>query len=164
MSEASTVRHWGYVDLPVEDVRALLHKEPLELLQRATGSAILRTKELAAKLRIGLGPLEIAVNVRTHVDRIEDRAPLADAPPITFVDLRWEAARATSFFPLMHGTLSAWPVGAGETVLEFEGKYDAPLGVVGEAFDKVIGRQLAEASIHRFVDDVVTQVRQQLLI
>ena len=49
-----------------------------------------------------------------------------------------------------------------ETQLDFEGDYEPPLGLIGNAVDSVIGHRIAEASVHRFVTDVATHLRDSL--
>jgi hypothetical protein len=62
----------------------------------------------------------------------------------------------------MKAELSLWPLTSSETQLEIEGAYRPPLGVVGAAADAALGHRLAEATVHRFLDDVVEQVRREL--
>ncbi len=96
MSHRKNVRCYGYVERPYEQVRALLHREPLELLQRATNSASLRTRELIANLKVDIGGFEIGVDIRAHVNRVREEDGVAGLSPVTRVELAWEAARARS--------------------------------------------------------------------
>jgi hypothetical protein len=76
--------------------------------------------------------------------------------------LSWEAARAAAIFPSMRAELSAWPLATTETQLEIEGTYTPPLGMVGNALDALLGHRLAEAAVHRFLEDVVEHLRHEL--
>jgi hypothetical protein len=60
----------------------------------------------------------------------------------------------------MSAELSAWPLSASETQLEIEGVYEPPLGVVGTAIDTAVGHRIAEASVYRFLEDIVEQLRR----
>ncbi|MDP9151173.1 MAG: hypothetical protein M3O36_14695 [Myxococcota bacterium] len=161
MSQRKNVRCYGYVERPYEQVRALLHREPLELLQRATNSASARTRALVANLRVDLAGVEIGVDVRTHVNRVRDEKGVAGLSPVTCVDLGWEAAHAPAIFPLMSARLSAWPITSTETQLELDGDYEPPLGPLGTALNAVVGHRIAEASVERLLQDVLEQLRRE---
>jgi hypothetical protein len=77
------------------------------------------------------------------------------APNGTFLDLTWKAASAPVLFPLMHATLSVRPVVSSDTQVMIEGHYDPPLGFGGEAIDSAVGHRVAQATVHRFLDDVI---------
>lgn len=62
----------------------------------------------------------------------------------------------------MTAELSLWPLTSTETQLEILGAYRPPLGIVGNALDAAVGHRLAEATVHRFLDDVVEQLRREL--
>ncbi len=162
MSEPRKLRCYEYVDRPYEKVRELLHHHPLELLQRATNSAAARATSLAANLKVGVAGIEIGVDVRTYVQRVRDEAGIAGLSPVTCVELAWEAARTPGLFPSMQAELSAWPLSSTETQLEITGSYRPPLGTVGTAIDAALGHRIAEASVHRFLEDVIEQLRREI--
>jgi hypothetical protein len=76
--------------------------------------------------------------------------------------LRWDAGRTGNGIPTpgFAGTLS---VGAGEdyneTRLELEGSYEPPGGVVGRAFDDLVGRRLAHATLTGLLSGVGEELR-----
>jgi hypothetical protein len=163
MSEPRKLRCYQYVNRPYEQVRALLHREPLQLLQRATTSAAARAGSLAANLHVSVGGVEIGVDVRPYLQKIREESTVAGLSPVTCLEIGWEAIRAPGFFPAMqHLELSAWPLSSTETQLEITGEYRPPLGVVGNALDAAVGHRIAEASVHRFLDDVVEQMKRDL--
>jgi hypothetical protein len=162
LRQSRTLRSYQYVDRPYESVRTLLHERPLELLRRATTSAATRAEELAASLRIGLAGLELGVQVTIHVRGVRDEEGIAGLSPVTHVTIGWEAARAPSLFPLMTAELSAWPLTSSETQIEIEGDYTPPFGALGTAINAVIGHRIAEASVSRFLDEVVERIRAEL--
>jgi hypothetical protein len=62
----------------------------------------------------------------------------------------------------MDSVLTIYPLTATETQLDFLGRYDPPLGVVGDAMDALVGRRIAEASVHRFIGDVARYLREEI--
>lgn len=162
MSEPRKLRCYAYVNRPYATVRTALHQRPLELLKQATTSAADRAGSLAGSLRVGVGPIEVGVGVRIHVHAVRDEDGVAGLSPVTRVVLGWEAANASGLFPLMSAELCAWPLSSSETQLEIEGSYQPPLGAVGNAIDAAVGHRIAEASVYRFLEDVVEQLRRDL--
>jgi hypothetical protein len=160
MSKPKDIRLYAYVNQPYDVVRRALHGRPLELFQQATNSAATRASSVAASLRVGVGSVEVGVRIKIHVHGVREEEGVAGLSPVTRVKLGWEAAKAPGFFPLMSAELSAWPLSASETQLEIEGAYEPPLGVVGTAIDAAIGHRIAEASVHRFLEDIVEQLRR----
>jgi hypothetical protein len=162
MSQPRTLRCYEYVNRPFDKVREILRAQPLELLQRATNSAAARAGELAATLHLQGAGLDIGVDVRPYVQRVREDEGVAGLPPATRLELAWEASRAPALFPSMHLELSAWALSSSETQLELAGEYRPPLGRVGNALDAVLGHRVAEASVHRFLEDVVEQLRREI--
>jgi hypothetical protein len=160
MSKPKNIRLYAYVNQPYEVVRRALRDRPLELFQQATNSAATRAHSVAANLRVGVGSVEVGVRISIHVHGVREEEGVAGLSPVTRVKLGWEAATAPGFFPLMSAELSAWPLSASETQLEIEGLYEPPLGVVGTAIDAAVGHRIAEASVHRFLEDIVEQLRR----
>jgi hypothetical protein len=154
-----TVRHWGYLDLPIATVQAKLHDDPLRLIERATASGARRTQDLIANLEVAIGSLEIGVEIRPHVESIQDMPAAPGLPTMTQVALRWEAAKTPVLFPLMQARLEAWPIGPCETLVELAGEYKPPLGILGGAADAMFGHRLAEASVATFLENVLSQIR-----
>jgi len=162
MSESRKLRCYQYVNRPYETVRQLLHRHPVQVFHHATMSAAARANAIAASLHAGIAGFEVGVDVRISVHRIRDEQGVAGMSPVTRISLAWEAVRATALFPVMNAELSFWPLTATETQLELEGAYQPPLGVVGNAIDAAIGHRIAEATVHRFLDEVVEQLRREL--
>jgi hypothetical protein len=162
MTEPRTLRCYQYINRPYAQVREVLRSHPLELLQGATNSAAARAKSLAANLKVSLGGVEVGVDIRTYLHGVRDEDAVAGLPPVTRVEIGWEAARAPTLFPVMRAQLSAWPLTSTETQLEVEGEYRPPLGVVGNVMDAAVGHRVAEASVHRFLEDTVEQLKREI--
>jgi hypothetical protein len=161
MSQPSELKCYAYVNCPYETVRNALLARPLELLQRATTSAAERANALAASLRAGGAGVEIGVEVRIQVHGAREEEGVAGLSPVIRVSLGWEAARAPAVFPVMSAELSAWPLSSSETQLEIQGTYRPPLGLMGKAVDAVVGHRIAQASVHRLLEDIVEQLRRE---
>ncbi|MGH7295162.1 MAG: hypothetical protein ACRELB_09525 [Polyangiaceae bacterium] len=163
MSEPRRLRCYDYVDRPFAGVRELLRLRGPDLFRRATTSAATRARDVGASLHARVGTFDVAVDVRMHVHAMVDEDSVAGLPPVTRITLSWEAAQAAAFFPVMKAELSMWPLTSNETELELEGAYQPPLGAVGSAVDTVIGHRIADATVHRFLADLVAQLRRELL-
>jgi hypothetical protein len=162
MNELRKLGCYEYVNRGYERVRGLLRERGADLFQRATTSAAVRADALASTLRVSAGGLEIGVDVHINVHDVRAEEWVPGLAPVTRMRLSWQAARASAIFPSMRAELSAWPLARTETQLEIEGVYTPPLGVVGNALDVILGHRLAEAAVHRFLEDVVEHLRREL--
>ncbi len=162
MGEPKAVGCYDYVTRSYQDVGALLSREPLDLLQRATTSAAARARSLATSLRVQWAGLEVGVDVRLFVRGIRDDKTLAGVLPSLRIELTWEAMNSPSLFPAMLAELVVWPLSAHETQIEIQGGYWTPMGPLGTAFDMAIGHQIAEATVRRFLSDLVEQLHHEL--
>ena len=162
MTEPRRLRYYGYVERPYDQVRALLHSGALELFQRATASAAERGQSLVAHLNVRLEGIEIGVEVRTLARRVREEEPVAGLPPEICIELEWEAARAPALFPLMRAEVSAWPVTSRETQIEIVGDYQPPFRGAGKTLDAILLHRVAEASVHRFLEDILKQIRREI--
>jgi hypothetical protein len=159
MSHPRSVHHWGYVNHSFERVRSALHSDPLGIMRHSTASAAARAREVGCTLRTGAGPVDLAVDVEAHVDRVADEPVAEGLLGVTKVEFHWAATHRTGLFPVMKAKLSLWPIGVRESLLEFDGEYVPPFSIAGGAFDAVLGHRVAEATVHRFMEDVVQQLR-----
>lgn len=162
MNEPQPLKIVSYVGQPYDAVRNLLQTRGGELLQRATMAAGDRTQGLIARLRVGAGGLEVGVDVRVEVTKQPTEPAVAGLPEVSHMGLSWKAAQGQSLFPSMRGDLSVTALTFGDTRIAFEGVYTPPFKGVGKALDALIGHRIAEASVHRFVLDVVEQIRREL--
>jgi hypothetical protein len=76
--------------------------------------------------------------------------------------IAWDAGRTMGGLPTpgFSGTLT---LGAGEdygeTALQLDGRYDPPGGAAGRAFDEIVGRRIAHATMHELLGGVGTVLR-----
>jgi hypothetical protein len=153
------IRSYDYVNHPYAAVRDALVKDPAGVLRAATNAAAARAKTVAAALHVSVGPLEIGTDIDLSVGEISERTYDAPVSRVTRIPIEWKAAQRPALFPVMRAELSVYPLTATETQLDFLGRYDPPLGVVGGAVNAVVGHRIAEASVHRLVADVANYLR-----
>jgi hypothetical protein len=163
MAQPHELRCYDYVNRPYAVVRDALRGDLGGIFERATKSATGRAHALAANLKVDLGALEVGTDVVIRVLGVEERdqGPVGRSPT-TFIELRWNAARAAALFPSMEAELIVYPLSRDETQIELHGRYTPPLGAVGSALDSLVGHRLADASVHRFVTDVAGLLRSEL--
>jgi hypothetical protein len=162
MTTPRRLSYYGYVDRPYEAVRRLVLTRADELFQRATKTAGARTHDLLAELHAGAAGIDVGVDVRIEVTKEADEPGAGGLPPVTHVGLSWKAAERPTLFPSMSAGLSMSPMTFAETRVDFEGIYQPPLGAVGRVLDDALAHRFAEASVHRFVNDVIEQIRREI--
>lgn len=69
----------------------------------------------------------------------------------TVVPVTWTAHGAAPLFPIFSGDLEIAAIGGVETQVVICGKYEPPLGALGEALDRVALHRIAQASIRAFL-------------
>jgi hypothetical protein len=58
--------------------------------------------------------------------------------------------------------LSLYPLGPDETQLDLDCEYRPPGGALGRAADAMVGHRIAEAALHRFVEELASRLRTRL--
>jgi hypothetical protein len=121
-------------------------------LQGADGVAHFRLRVPVKGVSGELG-LYIDREVRVDAHRGRDDDNLNDLIRIT-----WNS-EGSVIFPVFTGVLIVW----GETdplrsFVELDGEYEPPLGPAGEAFDEVIGHQIAVSTAQAFLADLKSAV------
>jgi hypothetical protein len=154
------IRSYDYVNQPYAQVREVLATDPTAVFRAATRAAAARARSLAAELRVTVAGVDVAAEIVFRIGATTEETGGPFGGRTTRIPLSWEAAAHPRWFPLMDGVLSLYPLTATETQLDFLGRYDPPLGVVGEAVDALAGHRIAEASVHRFIADVARYLRE----
>ena len=155
------IRSYDYVNHPYARVRDALTADPAGILRAATRAAADRARSVAAELRVNIAGIDIAAEVVVNVgEAAEGQSPYGS--PVTRLPVSWAAAKHPGLFPLMTAELSVYPLTSTETQLDFLGRYEPPLGVVGDAVNALVGHRIAEASVHRLIADVAHYLRQTL--
>jgi hypothetical protein len=161
MNKRLEIRFYDYVNHPYERVRDTLKKDALTVFQAATKSAAARAHSVASELHVDFGGIGVKTDIKIAVKRIEEKTGKSGAS-VTRLLLEWEAATMPRLFPLMKGELSIYPLTSTETQLDFSGVYLPPFGPVGKTMNAIVGHRIADASVHRFVDDVAGYLRKNL--
>jgi hypothetical protein len=162
MTSARRLRSYDYVNQPLAPVLDALKRGASGIFARATNGAAERERAIGVQLRVKLGPLDVATDVRVEVGPVEGPVASAAGHEVSVFPLTWSAASRPSLFPHMQAKLLVYALSSSETQLEFEGTYDPPFGLLGEAIDSVAGHRIAEACVLHFVQDVAAQIRTEL--
>lgn len=162
MSTGREIRCYDYVNHPYERVRDALKKDAVAVFQAATKAAASRAQSVAAELHVDFGGIGVITDIKISVKNIEEKAADTLSTAATRLRLEWEAATLPRFFPVMNGELSIYPLTPTETQLDFCGVYEPPFGAVGKTMNAIAGHRIAEASVHRFLNDVAGYLRQAL--
>jgi hypothetical protein len=153
---------YEYVRVHFDRVREALLSDAVGLFERATHAATGRARAIASSLKVSVAGLDIGKNVVIRVTGIH---PHAEGEQLSSrairLDLEWHAETSKSLFPSMRASLLASAFG-DETRLDLRGTYEPPGGVLGSAADQLLGRRIAEASVHRFLDEVASRLREEL--
>jgi hypothetical protein len=161
VSEWREVRSYAYVNQPYAMVSGALQGNAAGIFGAATASASKRANAVAASLTVTVAGVQLGAEVALAVRSVEERTtgPLA---PVTVLRIEWEAASSPGMFPVMEAELRVYPLTTEETQLDFDGRYEVPLGALGKAVDALVGHRIAEASVHRFLEDVGEHLRKSL--
>ena len=82
---------------------------------------------------------------------------------------RWQchieigAAKSAGMFPHFSGELTITPEGAGHSRLWLQGKYNAPLGILGMAVDGTVFRGAAERSLNNFLTWLAAEIEARVV-
>jgi hypothetical protein len=133
-----------YVDLPAEAVRRRLLEGTGEWL----GPLAVSAAEDGRALQVRIGP--VAVPALSKVARVRLGQPYQRGD-VTVVPMVWEATRVPAAFPVLEADLEVASLGPGTTQLSLLGRYQPPLGEIGERLDRLLLHRVAEASIRAFL-------------
>jgi hypothetical protein len=162
MNKQLEIRFYDYVNHSYDRVRDALKRDALKVFQSATKAAASRAQSVAAELHVDVAGIGVKTDINIVVKNIGEKAASAGLSPVTRLELEWEAATMPRLFPLMKGELAIYPLTSTETQLDFSGVYKPPFGAAGKAMNAMVGHLIAEASVHRFVDDVAGYLRKTL--
>lgn len=159
--ERREIRCYDYVNHPYEQVRDDLSQDAPRVFQLATKSAVSRAEAVATELHVDFGGIGIKADVKVSVNKLAETVKSIPSPSTRLL-IEWEAATLPRFFPVMKATLSIYPLTASETQLDFLGHYEPPFGPMGKTMNAIVGKRVAEASVHRFLNDVAAYLRENL--
>lgn len=133
--------------MPYEQARErLLDYVRVDGLQSSSEDAFEQGRELLVRAGVGAVSKQILVQL---LQPYEHEA-------VTVVPLRWVATGAAgTMFPQLDGNLELAAADEARSTLKLAGAYRAPLAAVGATLDRVLLHRVADASVGRFLDDVV---------
>jgi hypothetical protein len=146
-----------YLELPIPPARveqALLGSP--EWLSELAGEAQRRGDVLLAE--VGVGPLGPRLGRRVAI-RLGQ--PVA-FPSMTSLPMTWEPLGMDGLFPRLDADLEVGPLGHDRTQLAISARYRPPLGVLGQAIDRVLLHRVAEATVKDFLDRVGQAITGQV--
>jgi hypothetical protein len=107
-------------------------------------------------LRLRVGPLSalpmLGKTVSVHVGH-----PIARGE-VTVVPLTWQATNAPGLFPVLTADLEVASLGDDLTQLTLQGRYDPPLGGIGQRIDRLLMHRVAEASVRSFLSHLAERL------
>jgi len=147
--------HYLYLPRAFDRIVGLLEGDIAAVLRDATQDAATHAEALTTTLHADLGTLEVGREVRIEVGALEPLGARAVRIPV-----RWTAARRAALFPAMEGQLEAAALSSDPplTQITFVGRYRPPFGIVGALGDAMAGHQVAEATVHRFLDGIASRI------
>jgi hypothetical protein len=98
-------------------------------------------------IRIALG--DLTVERRADLKIKHSRA----YPGFEIMEIAWKPHDGGPY-PIFRGTLSVEDVGGNFSRLDLDGAYDPPLGIVGAAFDAVVGHRIAVAGARQLLEEI----------
>jgi hypothetical protein len=149
---------YAYVEAPFDIVTRLLAEDTTAVLQRATDDAADQAGVLSRTLHVALAGLEVSKDVTIEVGDFQPIEVLRSVVP-----LRWHAEKGRLLFPELTATLevSAVVLDPPLTQITVDGHYEPPLGVLGAGADALLLHRLAEATVHRFTNEVADSLRRR---
>jgi hypothetical protein len=100
-------------------------------------------------LRLRVGPME-ALPMLGKTVTVRVGQPIARGE-VTVVPLTWQATTTPGLFPVLSADLEVAALGDDLTQLTLQGRYDPPLGAVGQRINRLLMHRVAEASVRSFL-------------
>jgi hypothetical protein len=102
------------------------------------------------ELRLRLAPRDAAFPLPSKRVRVDLERPYrrGDGWVLPF---HWAATVVPAMFPAMEAELTVAPLGNTEARLTFSGRYQPPLGAVGQVVDTVLLHRVVERSVRSFL-------------
>ena len=137
----------------------------LETAVDGAGDPAVWTRALEAEL----GPEERTMLARFGIDgmmprvgkTVEVRVGAAHRHPRgTIIDVQWQAADGSNWFPVMQADVTLSALGANWTHIEFNGTYMPPGGLPGRVADRLVLHRVAEHAVRL----VLTRLADSLVV
>ena len=149
------VRYYVEVPLPAAQVESALLASPAEWLSSMAGAAQEDGDGLLTA--VGVGPLGPRLTRRVTIQLAEP----VRFPSMTSLPLTWEPVGLEGLLPRLDATIEVGPLGEDRTQLAISARYRPPMGVVGQAVDRVLLHRVAEATVKDFLDRLGRAITDQ---
>lgn len=139
------------LDLPAPQVRRALLESDALLGESATAAYA-----QGERLLLRVGPHGSDACFAKAV-AVQVGAPVNQGEVVTLPVL-WEAVDSPGLFPRMDGSLEVVPVSPTRTQVTFYGRYDPPLGRLGQGLDRILLHHVAEHTVRAFLSEIARRV------
>ena len=139
----SDIKETVEVDAPYSTV--------LDSLERRFRTQGHRLQLLVPLRDLGL-PIPLGLEQQVDVEFDSRKGLKGQAQLYDEIDLSWKPTGG-GIYPHFNGGFALRPLGL-HTEVTLQGSYDPPLGIVGDAFDALVGRKIAQATVRALVEDV----------
>ena len=153
------VCEFRWLRIPYERVRTLLLTGAVDLLEPAASAGLAHSREVLTTLDAEVAGLHLEREVSISLGGFLD---IGDPLPILKMPLQWHAANHPELYPVMDGTLEAYPISGDRTQLSIQGHYRPPFGRLGTAIDKLILHRIAEAAVEHFLDQIAERIHAEV--
>jgi hypothetical protein len=151
------IRYYIELPLPVAKVELALAGSPAGWLSAVAGEAQARGDGLLGE--VGVGPLGARLR-RQVVIRLGEPVRF---PSMTSLPLTWEPVGLEGLLPRLDANIELGSLGGDRTQLAMSARYRPPLGVLGQAVDRVLLHRVAEATVKDFLDRVGRAITNQAM-
>lgn len=150
---------YGYAHAAFDDAIAILAEDPRGLLQSATDTSMERADEVVTNLHVDVAGFDLGRDVVVEFGDFQPVEAMRCVLPVS-----WRAASGHLLFPTVEATLeiSALSLHPPMVQVTLAGSYEPPLGAVGGVVDRALTHRMAEAVIHRFVEDVTDRLEARV--
>lgn len=145
-----------YVGHPAPEVVARLRAKPAEWLSPFAEAADDGGDEL--RMRVGPGPTRALLRKTVRVVCGEP----TQRGGVTIVPITWHAEGMAAAFPELDGELEVADVGGDRCQITLMGRYDPPLGSLGDRMDRLVLHRVAQASVRSFLGRVARALEDAL--
>jgi hypothetical protein len=148
-----------WLHIPYQAAAELLRERGLELIGPAAEAGAHHASALLA-LDAEIAGRHVERQVELELGKPDEAT---GAFPILRLPIKWHAQEHSGLFPVMDGQLEAYPIDGERTQVSFQGSYQPPFGLVGEALDAMLLHRVAEESVQRFLRAVAQRLRHAWL-
>ena len=161
MATKSEIRWQQRVDRPYQHVHDTLSNNAAEILKQATAVAKQCADSDSADLHSRVAGFEfhqdVVININSYTEITKDSGDKM------IIDLEWKSASESQLLPVMHAKVHVSPLDQGQvSMIDFRGEYEPPLGILGQAFDTVIGHRVAEESVQHLLEELAQYLETEI--